>query len=268
MLALNLNLKTTMRKFLVFLFSVVVFTAQAQYEVYDNVDEDDDRNSSEFDLQDRLYLNISNSYFVDFINSPLTTAYITNANVPGPGDTVTTFRQDPIAAKTVYQSFFTIGFEPRLNVIEMKDNLALAVSAPIAIGFGNAFPGESAAGATGLGHIQIPLMVKLYSGAASTFRAEDDFGISAGAGFEMNKLALFKFASTEQEQELNKAWIMPSVSLGVHFYRGYSPMEVNIKYGFGPIERQTLNGVGDVIFPELITRASSLKLSFVYMLGS
>ena len=258
-----------MRKLLSITLLLSFAFSYGQFEDYDNVDEGESgisRNASAFDIKDRLYLNLSNSYFVDFVTSPLGTGYLQFADfVDSNGNTV--FREDPIATKTSYQSIFSIGFEPRLNIVEIKENLAFAVSAPVAIGFGTSFAAADAAGVSGFGHIQVPLLLKLYSGASSTYDSDDDFGISAGAGFELNKIGLFRTATTEAEREMGKAWIMPSVSLGVHFYRGYSPMEVNIKYGFGPIETQQINEFGERIFPEKITRASSLKLSLVYMIG-
>ncbi|MGB1039184.1 MAG: hypothetical protein ACPGYY_11110, partial [Bacteroidia bacterium] len=81
------------------------------------------------------------------------------------------------------------------------------------------------------------------------------------------KLGLFSFSVTEEQRNLNKMWVMPAASLGVHFYRGMMPMEVNIKYGFGEIQEQYLDEFGQRLAVKKITRASSLKLSLVYSMS-
>ena len=61
---------------------------------------------------------------------------------------------------------------------------------------------------------------------------------------------------------------MQAVALGVHFYRGSAPMEVNLKYGFGPIQNQKIDNFGQPIFGRRTTRANSIKLSFTYLLDN
>jgi hypothetical protein len=258
-----------MKYTLIVIFLLLSTFGHSQNEEYDNVDSGDDLIISQKDLKDRFYLSLTNSYFVDFINSPLETGYRIFSDIAS-DDVTTITRRDPIAVKSGYQSFLSIGIEPRLNLKEIKDNLAIAISAPVALGFGNAFPVNNARGSTGFGHVQVPILVKLYSGAGSTFDADDDFGISLGGGLELNKIGLFDFQNQGQgsEEVPNNAWVMPAVSLGVHFYRGYNPMEVNLKYGFGPIETQRIDGFGNVLFPEINSRASSVKLSLIYLMGS
>lgn len=248
------------------LFSMFLSYSQDDGEVFDN-DDDIEVAGDNSEFQDRFYLGLSNSYLIDFITSPLTTSnYITYDPPTTPGGPSIPVN-NPNAAQTVYSSLFSIGMEPRYNLVDLKDNVALAVAAPISIGFGQAQPATNAVGGSGFGHIQVPVLLKLYSGAASTYKAEDDFGISVGAGMELNKLGLFNFAVTEEERTLNKAWVMPVASLGVHFYRGMMPMEVNVKYGFGEIQDQYLDQFGQRLPVKKITRASSLKLSIVYSMS-
>ena len=110
-------------------------------------------------------------------------------------------------------------------------------------------------------------MARLYFGAGSTFFELDDFGINVGAGYEFNKLGVFNFSSEPQASGINKAWLMPAITGGVSFVRGISPVEVNLKYGFGPIQDQLIDGEGNRLTSKRTTRATSLKLSLVYPLN-
>ncbi|MGB1038195.1 MAG: hypothetical protein ACPGYY_06065, partial [Bacteroidia bacterium] len=162
------------------LFSVFISYSQDDGEVFDN---DDDieiaGNNSEF--KDKFYLGFSNSYLIDFITSPLTTSNYITYDPPIEPDGPSIPVNNPNAAQTVYSSLFSIGIEPRYNLVDLKDNIALAIAAPLSIGFGQAQPAVNAVGGAGFGHLQVPVLLKLYSGAASTYEATDDFGISVGA---------------------------------------------------------------------------------------
>ena len=152
--------------------------------------------------------------------------------------------------------------------MDFKENLALAMSAQIAAGFGSTYAAsEYAASAEGFGNFQIPVMLRLYYGASATQAAQDDFGVNIGAGYELNKIGVLNFGENKNPDK-NRAWIMPAVALGVHFYRGSSPMEVNLKYGFGPIQNQKIDNFGQPIFGRHTTRANSIKLSFTYLLDN
>jgi hypothetical protein len=234
-------------------------------QVYDNEDDEEnkeyDTKSDFFDYKKRLYLGLNNSFYVDFITSPVGTFQIEYAE-PGGG-----VRYEDAAVQSRYLSYFTIGIEPRYNLVDFKKNLALAMSAQIAAGFGSTYAAsEYAASAEGFGNFQIPVMLRLYYGASATHAAQDDFGVNIGAGYELNKIGVLNFGE-DRNPDLNRAWIMPAVALGVHFYRGSSPMEVNLKYGFGPIQNQKIDNFGNEI-PGHTTRANSIKLSFTYLLDN
>ncbi|MFT5055829.1 MAG: hypothetical protein ACI80H_000534 [Pseudoalteromonas distincta] len=235
-------------------------------QLYDNEDDEDnteyDTKSDFLDYKKRLYLGLSNSFYVDFITSPVGTFKIEYAE-PGGG-----VRYEDAAVQTSYLSYFTIAIEPRYNLVDFKENLALAMSAQLAVGFGSTYAAsEYAASAEGFGNIQIPLMLRLYYGASATHAAQDDFGVNIGAGYELNKIGLLNFRD-DRNPDKNRAWIMPAVALGVHFYRGSSPMEVNLKYGFGPIQNQKIDNFGNPILGRRTTRANSIKLSFTYLLDN
>ncbi|PCJ67402.1 MAG: hypothetical protein COA58_03525 [Bacteroidetes bacterium] len=255
-----------MRYIIAFLIFCFALGLSAQEE-YDNEDDDTEisdysPSSDFFDWKSRLYLGFSNSFYVDFITSPLSTYKVEYAE-PGGG-----VRYDDAAAQTGYSSFFTIGIEPRYNLFDLSENFAVAASSGVYLGFGQTYAANSkAASANGFGNVQIPLFLRLYYGAGSTFAATDDFGINVGAGYELNKIGIFNFSTSESDGDLNPAWIMPSITGGVIFYRGSTPVEVNLKYGFGPIQDQIVDQFGNRLSEgKISTHARSIKLSIVYAL--
>ncbi len=227
------------------------------------------------EFEDKFFLGVASSYYVDFVTTPLRVSYEPTGNtipVVDPNDTTKTIFIDEFAdvpAQTSYVSYFSFGLEPRFNIHEISENLAFAVSAPVTIGFGTALATNSdVKGIQGFGSIQVPVMAKLYLGSGSTYDTNEDFGISIGAGAELNKIALFSPNVETKDQDLNKAWIMPAVTGGVHFWRGSSPMEVNIKYGFGRIQSYTHDRYGQPLSTgERFTRANSIKLTFIYLMN-
>ena len=237
-------------------------------QVYDNVDEtenltsESEKSTSILDWKSRLHTGVSSSFFVDFITSPL--SYI-DIEYSDPGNII---RIEAGAVQTTYASIYTIGFVPRYNLYELKNNLSIAVSAPISIGFGNAIPAsESVIGANGFGNFQLPIFLNMFYGAESTYDAQDQIGINVGLGYEFNKIGLLDFSSSVNSEQINKSWIMPAITAGAQFYRGLSPMEVNVKYGFGVIKNQTVDQNGyPLLNGKRVTRASSIKLSVIYFL--
>ena len=237
-------------------------------QVYDNVDEtenltsESEKSTSILDWKSRLHTGISSSFFVDFITSPL--SYV-DIEYIDPGNIT---RIEEGAVQTTYASIYTIGFVPRYNLYELKNNLAIAVSAPIAVGFGNAIPAsESVIGGNGFGNFQLPIFLNMFYGAESTYDAQDQIGINVGLGYEFNKIGLLGFSSSANSEQINKAWIMPAITAGAQFYRGLSPMEVNVKYGFGEIKDQRVDQFGyPLLNGKRVTRASSIKLSVIYFL--
>ena len=260
-----------MRYLIAFTLLLSIFLGFGQ--VYDNEDDEEskeyDTKSDFFDYKKKLYLGLNNSFYVDFITSPVGTFQIEYAE-PGGG-----VRYEDAAVQSRYLSYFTIGIEPRYNLVDFKKNLALAMSAQIAAGFGSTYAAsEYAASAEGFGNFQIPVMLRLYYGASATQAAQDDFGVNIGAGYELNKIGVLNFRENRNRDKNSdvpppqQAWIMPAVALGVHFYRGSSPMEVNLKYGFGPIQNQEIDNFGNPIPGRRTTRANSIKLSFTYLLDN
>ncbi len=254
-----------LKRLLFFLCALGVSSLQAQ--VYDNIDDENDAYLQEDktplfnDWRGRLHTGVSSSYFIDFISSPLGEVDVVYTD---PGNIK---RIEKGATQTSYSSYFTIGFVPRYNLVELNSNLAIAASLPVAIGFGNASASStSVIGGTGFGNLQIPLMFHFFYGAESTFRSQEKVGFNIGCGYEFNKIGLIDF-SINRSEPINKAWLMPAITGGVQFYRGLSPVEVNVKYGFGKVQDQWVDQYGNKLTDgKRITRAYSLKLCFIYYL--
>jgi len=222
------------------------------------------------EFKDKFYLGLVSSYYIDFVTAPLTFDRLRVGAEPDPNDpTKYIDKYENVPFQTTYNSFFSMGVEPRYNIKDFNKNLAFGIAAPITIGFGQAFASnENVFGASGFGSIQVPILAKIYLGTASTYASDEDFGLSAGVGFEINKIGIIAPGASELEQDAMRAWVMPSASAAVHFWRGTSPMEVNVKYGFGPISEYRTDKYGQVLSQgPRSTRASSIKLTFVYLMN-
>lgn len=228
----------------------------------------DSKKESTNKLRERLFIGFVTSYYIDFVSSPLKIVDLSERLDDGQGG----FIQTPDTAvpfQTRYISFISLGFEPRYNIYEFNDEMALGLAMPMTIGFGQAFPhNQDVAGAKGFGNLQIPLLARLYFGTNSTYNSASDYlGVSAGAGFEYNKLAIINTDEDNRIKDANRGWIMPTFSVSVHFWRGSSPLEVNFKYGLGEIGTYDTNKQGSKLPDgERISRANSIKLSLNYLL--
>ncbi|MBT8327995.1 MAG: hypothetical protein KJP21_09755 [Bacteroidia bacterium] len=219
-------------------------------------------------LSDRFFLGLASSFYVDFATTPLssTQEYVGKVVI----DSVTTADvYEDVPYQTTYISYFSMGLEPRLNIKEFGDNMAFAISAPVTLGFGQAFPSnEDVNGSYGFGSIQVPLLAKFYVGTGSTYESNEDFGLNIGGGIEMNKIGLINPGSSQEERDASKAWFMPTVCGGVHFWRGSTPMEVNVKYGFGALQTYTHDKFGTKLSGNgRQTRANSIKLTLIYLMN-
>jgi hypothetical protein len=246
----------------ILLLTGTVAWAQEEEVKYDNEEDiaaaDKIERTSFTDWKSRTYFSISSSFILDYIVSPL--AY-TDIVYNDPGGK----RIEKAATQTQSQSIYSIGAEVRYNLIDIKNNMAVAISVPAAFGFGQAFQSsDQTIGGSGFGSVQIPVVARLFFGAGSTFKAQDDFGVNIGAGYEFNKLGVFNLNSGLNDPNVNRAWIMPNVMAGISFIRGISPIEVNLKYGFGPIQDQLVDNVGNRLSNKRVTRATSLKITLVY----
>lgn len=52
-----------------------------------------------------------------------------------------------------------------------------------------------------------------------------------GIGLEYNKVGLIRFDQSQSSYKGKTGFVLPVASIGFHFWRGYNPAEINIKYG-------------------------------------
>jgi hypothetical protein len=218
---------------------------------------------------DNFFISFSSSLYLDIVKTPL--GYVRTFIGTNP-DGTKAYANAP--TQSVQYSSYSFGLEPRYNVNKINDDAAIAIAIPFSFGIGYAQQENTyVRGVSGLGSIQIPVLAKFYYGNSSTYDTEKDFGISIGGGLEYNQIGLFGGDTDDKEEGLHKGFILPVASLGVHFWRGNSPFEVNMKYGSTKSEtyrldangQQLLNQEGDPI--SRTARGSSFKLSFLYLLN-
>lgn len=229
-------------------------------------------NEKKNNFSKKFFLAISTSTYTDIIISPL-------KYYNGPTGTFDPITSEPEYGEIPYQTkefnIFSMGIEPRFNLKDFNENFSLSISAPISIGIGSSYSAAAdelvVKGTEGFGSIQIPLLLKLNLGNGSTYTTQKDFGFSAGAGFEMNKVGII--SSSSSANSYNKAFVLPCISTGFTFMRGNSPMEINIKYSFGKLQSQDTDAHGKALLNNLNlpytrdTRGKSIKLSFVYLMN-
>lgn len=214
------------------------------------------------EFRDKLFLGVISSYYLDFATSPLSTV---NLSRDLGGGIITPDTAAPY--QNVYLGLFSIGLDVRYNIHEFNENFALAVSAPVTIGFGEVRPQyDDITGVVGYGSVQVPVLAKFYLGTNATYKSDVDFGVSIGAGYEYNKISLFTTTSNQKLRDANEGWLMPVFSVGIHFWRGNSPLEVNFKYGRGPFTEYSRDRYSNPLSDgRRITSANSTKLSFIYL---
>lgn len=218
--------------------------------------------------QQRFFFSTVYSPFLDFVNSPV---YLQNTPVEWDANR-NPIRFEQVPSQILGISYLSVGIEPRYNLKEWNDNTALAVTMPATIGFAIVgASGNDVAGASGIGNVQIPLLLKMYLGNGSTYRTEKNMGFSMGAGLEYNKLPLLFQSNNSADEVFRSGWVMPAVSTGLHIWRGNMPMEFNLKFGFGRLRAYSRDKNGEPIVDnttlqniERFSRAYSFKLTFVY----
>ena len=222
------------------------------------------------DAADNFFLSFSSSIFLDIVKTPIGSVEAFIGNNP---DGTKAYTDAP--TQSVQFSSYSFGFEPRFNVHKINDDAAIGVSMPISFGIGYAVPANDfVKGIQGaLGSIQVPLLAKFYYGNSSTYNTEKDFGISIGGGLEYNKIGLVGGEEDDKADGLHKGFILPVMSMGVHFWRGNTPFEVNVKYGTTKTVEYRFDSDGNPLKNEagdLISRTgkgSSFKLTFLYLLN-
>lgn len=215
---------------------------------------------------DNFYLSFSSSLFLDIVQTPITYTSTYTGTMQGYVD---------VPSQSFQLSQYSFGFEPRYNIQQLNDDAAIAVAVPFSFGIGYAVAAnDNVRGVQqSFGSLQVPVLAKFYYGNSSTYVTEKDFGISFGGGLEYNKIGLIGGDPDDKEDGLHKGFILPVMTLGVHFWRGSTPFEVNMKYGQTKVEEYRIDRNGNQLTDEAgnpITRTgkgSSFKLTFLYLLN-
>ncbi|MCB0734786.1 MAG: hypothetical protein H6608_02155 [Flavobacteriales bacterium] len=224
------------------------------------------------ELEDRFFMSFHSSTYLDFVRSPLRFQNVPSGNVIDPTTGQKEYVDAPVQTANI--NIFSFGLEPRFNLREFDDNSALAVSAPFTIGLGQSYPSNlDVLGVEGIGAFQLPLLMKLYIGSGSTYKSEKDFGLSVGGGMELNKVGLLRMEETSSISAANRAWIMPVASISVHFWRGYNPVEINLKYGAGSTKEYYYDRFGNALedangnITSGRTKSQSFRMCVSYLLN-
>ena len=222
------------------------------------------------DAKDRFFMAFHSSTYLDFVSSPLSFERVWTGNIDVNGEKI--FADVPV--QTFNLNIFSFGIEPRYNIREFDDNSAFAISAPLSLGLGQSGPmNNKVLGISGIGSFQLPILAKLYIGSGSTYKSERDFGISFGGGLEYNKVGLLRMEEISNTTPDNKGWLLPVATLGVHFWRGYNPMEINIKYGAGRVKEYYHDQYGNELrddqnrLTQGQAKAYSFRVSISYLLN-
>jgi hypothetical protein len=255
-----------MKKLLVFACAVLVLNSNlfAQYEEIESP-----APVEKSDFKKNFYLALSTSTYMDMLVTPLRYYYTATGNTDALGNP--TYANIPF--QSMQYNIVTLGLEPRYNLKDFNEDMALAITAPVSFGIGVTGPVDDTKvkGTNGFGSIQVPIMMRIYTGNGSTYSTMKNFGFNFGGGIEFNKIGLINF--TGESNQFNKAFVLPVLTAGVTFMRGDSPMEVNFKYGFGPMKNQDVNNQGDPLTDNTgipyrrTTRGQTLKLSFIYLMN-
>ena len=238
--------------------------------------EESSGNNKKSEFSDKFFLALTTSTYTDIIVSPLRYfRYPTGNFIQQGSDSTFVPEYGSIPFQSQQFNIISLGLEPRYNLKEFDENSSLSISAPVSFGIGSSFSAAGddliVRGVEGFGSIQIPLLLKYNIGNGSTYTTQKDFGFSAGAGLEFNKIGLINL--TAESKKYNKGFVLPSFSAGVTFMRGNSPMEINFKYAFGELRSQETDTQDDPlkdnsgVLYKRSTRAQSIKLSFVYLMN-
>jgi hypothetical protein len=209
-----------------------------------------------------LFHSIGFSTFLDLMRSPIEPAIVQNGFLP---DQETPRMVNSFAQSEAF-SFGTLIYEVRANLKEISDNAAFGIGLTPAIGFSFVDPVAGLNGVSGLGHVQLAGMAKIIFGQMATRRSASDYGVTIGAGYELNKIGMISQSpKSEGEQIPNSLWLMPTVSIGINAYRYGAPVEFNIKIGRGSADYYDLDRLGTQI-PRQAGSAYSLRLAVFYQI--
>lgn len=209
-----------------------------------------------------LFHSIGFSTLLDLMRTPVEAAKIHNGFL---ADEVTPRIKESYAQSEAF-SFGTMIYDVRVNIKEISDNAAFGIGLTPAVGFSLVEPVAGLNGVSGLGHIQVAGMAKIIFGHMATRRSSGDYGVTIGAGYELNKIGMISQSPKNNLEDIpNSWWLMPTVSIGINAYRYGAPVEFNIKIGRGNADYYDLDRFGDAISQQAGS-AYSLRFAVFYQL--
>lgn len=253
-----------MKKSLSLLFALLLFSFVLNAQ---NTKDESDENSKsgKSDFEKKFFMAVTTSTYTDILITPLKYHWDFTGNTDALGNK----KYDFIPYQSIQTNIVSIGFEPRYNIKEFDDNNSFSVSIPFSFGIGSSYSAAGddlkVKGAEGFGSIQFPILFKINTGNGATYKTQKDFGLNFGAGIEFSKVGIINMSASSNP--FNKFFTLPCATLGLVMMRGDSPMEINLKYAAGKTVTQTTDTQGLILNQNRITRAQTLKLSFIYLLN-
>jgi hypothetical protein len=174
-------------------------------------------------FSERFFSRISLTLLTEVYNSPENR--ITTINN---GDTSTSGYQ--------YQSFsvFNIAYEPRYNLVEMGDNFALSVDVGLAFAMSvQEFTWTGSYGSA-IMHFNLPVFLKIYGGAGSTYNTMNSAGFNIGIGFQSIYAGLISIdAEEELKQNMQHFYVQPLIGGGASWWMGNRLITLNFSGWLG-----------------------------------
>jgi hypothetical protein len=132
-------------------------------------------------------------------------------------------------------SLVTLAYQPRYNIVEPKENLALSVDVGLAMGVGLFYEKyvDNTGSTSNIGnswiHFTLPVMLKLNYGAGSTYDAMETVGLNVGFGFQAIYTPLFMSAINVSDLQNKAAFYMqPVIGFGGSWWSGDRFRTINL----------------------------------------
>ncbi|NUM30918.1 MAG: hypothetical protein HUU47_01160 [Bacteroidetes bacterium] len=253
-----------MKKSLILFISFVLYNT---FIIAQNNSEEQKENSksNKNDFAKKFFIAFTTSTYTDILITPLKLHWDFTGNTDNQGNK----KYDYIPYQSMQTNIVSIGFEPRYNLKEFDENNSFSVSIPFSFGLGSSYSAANddlqVKGNEGFGSLQFPILFKYNTGNGATYKTQKDFGFNIGAGVEFSKVGIINMTATSNKY--NKFFALPCATLGFVMMRGDSPMEINLKYALGKLTTQTTDTQGLQLTTNRVTRAQTLKLSFIYLLN-
>ncbi len=184
--------------------------------------------------------------FADFILTPQSTEYLTTG-MPGYLNNEFVNAGEGLITQSFMINTLSLGAEIRHNVLTINDNLALEVSLPLTLGYGEMRSSpfnEKLAYVQGYGSLQLPILFGIHTNCGSTYSDDHETGFSFRLGSQYTKMGLVRDTKSFENIYAGKtSYFTPVATIGVHFWLGSYITELRLKggMGFSPESGKTLS---------------------------